>query len=46
MSEVVSDDTEVDLVNLLTGSGFPSETVDFHPHGMALTPNWVSKDEK
>lgn len=34
------------LPNLLTSSGFPIDTVDFNPHGMALTPNWVSTTEK
>ena len=47
MDKVVSEDTDVgDLKNLLIGSGFPSDIVDFHPHGMALTPDWVSKDNK
>jgi hypothetical protein len=36
---------EYGLVDLLPSSGFP-EDVDFHPHGMALTPDWVNKDEK
>ena len=47
MDKVVSEDTDVgDLKNLLIDSGFPSDKVDFHPHGMALTPDWVSKDNK
>ena len=37
-----------DLTNLLTDSGFHTANpgVDFHPHGMALTPNWISETEK
>lgn len=46
MDEVVSEDTDVgDLKNLVTDSGFPSDKVDFHPHGMALTPEWVVEKE-
>ena len=46
MDKVVSEDTDVgDLKNLVIDSGFPSDKVDFHPHGMALTPDWVLEKE-
>jgi len=32
-------------INLVEDAGFPSD-VAFHPHGMSITPNWVSETEK
>ena len=30
---------------MLADSGFPDD-IDFHPHGMSITPDWVSETEK
>lgn len=45
MDKVIDENTEIELVDMLENSGFPDD-IDFNPHGMALTPNWVSEDEK
>lgn len=47
MNEKISEDFEIgELTNLIDGSGFPGDEVDFHPHGMALTPDWVNEEDK
>lgn len=46
LDKSIDGEHSIDLVqDLLKDAGFP-EGVDFHPHGMALTPDWVNKDDK
>lgn len=36
---------DIEPEDMLAGSGFPND-IDFHPHGMSITPDWVSETDK
>lgn len=44
-TSVTADGFEPEYEDLLPNSGFP-EGIDFHPHGMAMTPDWVDAENK